>query len=416
MSSPLPVPPVSPVLKVVDNRVTCQVLSENGTCCGFKSHSILSHLVSAHKMTAADYLEKFPGAETVSVNALSALEKETLRARRVPAPLAVTLTTNIMGIKLPVDVCVPEENCLPLPPGYMFPTKGKAKAVFERIIQGLARGRNLFIWGMPGTGKDAVVHAYSAMTRKPVVMVTFRPGTDLAPWFYTRSISEDGTGWEYGHLWHALTEGVVGRDGKRRPVLVLLSDVDRADSAQAEWFRILTDSIEGRILDPHGKMVPLMPGTQFVCTANSCGSGDARGRMASSNPMDASILDRLGRKVQAAYMDWSDEVQVLRAKFPRVLEMAPGVFDQLGNATEALRKAIEAEEIYAEFTHRGLCEVLSECDDILSFGGSPTGLLKKGFRSWMDGLDADTQLTAKRLVSPHLKDGAFGSAGKDDDY
>jgi MoxR-like ATPase len=198
-----------------------------------------------------------------------------------------------------------------------------------------------------------------------------------------------------------------------------MSDVDRADSAQAEWFRILTDSIEGRILDPHGKMVPIFPGTQFVCTANSCGSGDARGRMASANPMDASIMDRLGRKIESTYLDWEDEERVLRAKFPRVAELAAEVFPSLGSATQSLRKAIEAEEIYAEFTHRGLCEVLGECDDILHYLDGrkiPENLLKRGFRAWFDGLDADSHLTAKRLVDPFLKGGAFGSADKDDEY
>lgn len=401
-------------LSIVDERVACAV---DG--CDFKSHSLLGHVLEAHSMTAAEYTLAYPGAETLSAKALAAYEDKGRSVRRTPVPKAVELTTKLMGYTVPVDAAVTTDACLTAPAGYMFPTKGKAKAVYDRILMALTRGRNCFIWGMPGTGKDAIVHEFSARVRKPVVMVTFRPGTDLAPWFYTRSISETGTGWEYGHLWKALTEGVVGRDGKRRAALILMSDVDRADSAQAEWFRILTDSIEGRILDPHGKMVPIFPGTQFVCTANSCGSGDARGRMASANPMDASIMDRLGRKIESTYLDWDDEEKVLRAKFPLVAERAPDVFPSLGAATQSLRKAIESEEIYAEFTHRGLCEVLAECSDILHYLDGkkiPDNLLKRGFRAWFDGLDADSHLTAKRLVDPHLKGGSFGSADKDDDY
>lgn len=395
----------------VDKRLSCRVPS-----CEFKSHDLTRHLLDAHGITAEEYNLAYD-AEAVTTEALEALGNRK-GVKRAPAPTPDGLTVNLMGYKIPVDTAIPAEACLKFPDGYRFATKSKAKAVYERILVGLMRGRNLFIWGMPGTGKDAIVHAFSAKTRKPVVMVTFRPGTDLAPWFYTRSISETGTGWEYGHLWKVLTEGVMGRDGKARPALILLSDVDRADSAQAEWFRILTDSIEGRVLDPYGKMIPVFPGTSFVCTANSCGSGDARGRMASANPMDASIMDRLGRKIEAAYLHWDDEAEILRAKFPRVAAMAPGTFADLGNATEALRKAIEAEQIYAEFTHRGLCEVLSECDDILHYVDPkkvPANLLKQGFRAWFDGLDADTKLTAKRLVDPHLKGGSFGSKDQDDD-
>jgi MoxR-like ATPase len=397
-AAPAPVSAV-PVV-IVDERVSCAE-------CGFKSHSLLDHLVEVHATTPAAYLAAHPDAATVSDKALRAFELKGTGVSRRAAPVAGSLTNKLMGMEMAVDAGIPEEKCLPLPPGYVFPTKGKAHSVFKRALMALERGRNAFIWGMPGTGKDALVHAFSAFTRRPVVMVTFRPGTDLAPWFYTRSIDSAGTGWEYGHLWHAVVNGIEGRDGKRRAALVLLSDVDRADSAQAEWFRILTDSISGRILGPTGDMIPLFPGTQFVCTANSCGTGDARGRMASANPMDASIMDRLGRKIEAAYMHWDDESGILRGKYPKVAELAPELFPQLGNATDALRKAIDSESIYAEFTHRGLCEVLAEADDILHYSrGVPANLLKKAFHAWLDGLDADSRFEAKRIIDGHITGGA----------
>jgi hypothetical protein len=396
---------------ISDDRVTCEI-------CSHRSHSLLDHVVEVHGMSVEDYLGAHPTAATVSAAALSALEES---ARRSPAPAATNLTAKVMGITLPIDAAVAPEQCLPLPDGYMFPTRGKAKTSFVRAIMAIARHRNCFIWGMPGTGKDALIHAASAILRIPVVMVTFRPGTDLGPWFYIRSIDENGTGWDLGHLFLALTEGVEGRDGKRRAPMVLLSDVDRADSAQAEWFRILTDSISGRILGPDGKMIPLFKDEwghtpRFVCTANSCGSGDARGRMASANPMDASILDRLGRKIEAHYLNWDDENIILRAKYPRIAEVSPETFDQLGNATGALRKAIDNEEVYAEFTHRGICEVLSECDDLIEFSSRvPANLLKKGFKAWLDGLDEDSRMSAKRLIDSHISGGALTQSEEEEE-
>ena len=398
---------MSASLTVVDDRVACKE-------CGFRSHSLLSHLQEAHSFSASDYLAKHPGAATVSQ---SLLKKYNTKGSRTTAPAPTDLSVNLMGIDLPVDAAVAEGDCLMLPDGYMFPTQGKAKQIFIRAIMAMARGRHCYIWGMPSTGKDAIVHAFSAYTRKPVVMVTFRPGTDLAPWFYTRSISGGETGWDYGHLWNVLVNGVEGRDGKRRPALVLLSDVDRADAAQAEWFRILTDSISGRILGPDGQMVPLLAGTQFVCTANSCGTGDARGRMTSSNPIDASILDRLGRKIEAEYLDWEDESVVLRAKFPEVAQADATVLGdgtknnkgQLGKASQALREAIKNETLYAEFTHRALCDIMMECEDVMwaNPGNTPGNLLKLGFRAWLDGLDGDSRLEANRLIDAHLLGGAI---------
>lgn len=327
------------------------------------------------------------------------------RTRR-PAPASKDLTVEVGGFTVPVDAGVEAGDCLPMPDSYRFPTKGAAAKATERVLMALVSGRNCFVHGMPGTGKDAVMHAFSSMTRKPTVMVTFRPGTDISPWFYSRSFSNDGgTGWKFGALWEALTQGVMGRDGVRRAALVLLSDVDRADASQAEWFRILTDSISGRILGPDGKMVPILSGTQFVCTANSCGTGDARGRMTSANVIDASIMDRLGRAVEFTYLHWDDESAVLREKFPLLVEKAPSIFDQLQGCCEALRKAIKDEEIFAEFTHRGICEVLAEAEDRVRFGKNKD-LLSNAFDAWLDRLDADNRLAAKRMIDPHVSGGS----------
>lgn len=398
-----------PVIDINDHRIACQVGG-----CSFKSHSLIGHLEAAHAMSVDDYLKAFPAAPILSKPALDEARKRKQGTRRVTAMLPDNLTVDLMGFKVPVKAGVEESNCLPLPDAYAFPTKeGKTKEVFKRVLMALIRRRNVFFWGMPGTGKDAIFHAFSAMTRTPVVMVTFRPGTDLSPWFYTRSISGAGTDWEYGYLWEALTKGILCRDGKRRAPLVVLSDVDRADEAQAEWFRILTDSISGRILDPHGKMVPLFKddegnGVAFACSANSCGTGDSRGRMGSAKPIDASIFDRLGRKIEAEYLDWEDEGAILKRKFPVVAQRAPVIFDQLGRAVMVVRSAIQKQAIYAELTHRGLCDILAEAEDILHFsqGAVPKNLLQQAVCAWLDGLEPDTKVAAKRLMDPHIAGGA----------
>ena len=342
----------------------------------------------------------------VNESVLVQWQNRKVRARQT-APQVTDLKVAVAGVEMKVDPGVDPLDCLPMPGAYRFPTKGAAAKSNLRVLMALVKGRNCFIHGPPGTGKDAVVHAFSAWTRKPCLMVTFRPGTDLAPWFYMRTYENGQSGWRYGALWTALTRGVTGRDGVARAPMVLLSDVDRADSAQAEWFRILTDSISGRILGPDGKMHPLFPGTQFVCTANSCGTGDARGRMISSNPIDASIMDRLGRAVEFTYLSWEDENVVLREKFPLLAEKVPEIFDQLKGCCEALRSAISREEIYGEFTHRGICEVLLEAQDRLDFTGERSKLLNVGFKAWLDRLDADNRLAAKRLIDPFLKGGGL---------
>ena len=403
-------------MAIVDTRVECRE-------CGFLGFSLVAHVGDKHGGIAA-YQAAHPDAPVVSEELIKEHLRPAPKARRAAG--SDTLALDMMGMTVPVDAGTNPDDCLPLPGGYQFPSKGKAKAAASRALVAMFRGRNVFIHGMPGTGKDALVHAYSAKARRPVVMVTFRPGTDLAPWFYVRSIGAEGTGWDYGHLWRALTEGMLGRDGKRSAPLVLLSDVDRADTAQAEWFRILTDSISGRILNPEGKMTPLFRDEwgrtpQFVCTANSVGTGDARGRMASSNPMDASILDRLGHKIEAHYLDWGDEGEVLRKMFPKVWEVAPHLFigptdgdgkptyGELGNATRALREAIKNGEVYGEYTMRGQVVVLEAIEDYLFMNGgkAPKNLLRKGFEAWLEGLGEDDRFNAAKAIDPHIGSGSL---------
>lgn len=391
-----------------DPRPVCLV-------CGFRSHSILGHLRAQHGMSAEEYLEKHPGAPTLSQQLFAEMSKS---PKRVAAPLATELTVEMMGFEVKVDAAVAEQACLKRDDHFAFPSKGKAKLVYERVLMALIAGRDAFVWGPAGTGKDAIVHAYSSLTRRPTVLVSFVPGTDLGPMFYSRKIDVNGTGWEFGALYDALVNGIKGRDGVARPIILLLSDIDRADTSQAEWFRLLADTTQKRVKGPTGVIQPVMAGTQIICTANSCGTGDSGGRMASAGVMDASILDRLGRKIQAEYMDWDDEGRILSSKFPALAARCPDIFftqdkspGQLGQVIGTLRDAIGRGNLFAEFTMRGSMEVLSECEDILKFkypkGGAPANILKLGMRAWLDGLEPETRFEALRLIDAHLKGGAL---------
>ena len=143
----------------LDTRIACAI-------CGHKSHSLLDHVREAHDMTPQEYMTQHPGHGLVSEELLAKIEdtKKGVRRKAVAAP--ADLTVKFGGIQLKVDAGVEADLCLPSVEGYLFPTKGKAKKAFKRGLMALARGRNVFIHGMPGTGKDALVHAYSALTRR----------------------------------------------------------------------------------------------------------------------------------------------------------------------------------------------------------------------------------------------------------
>lgn len=333
---------------------------------------------------------------------------------RSAAPLPADLTVKVLGVTLPVDAGVPEEVCLPIPTGYMHPTKGKAKATHKRVTIAVKKGRKVFVWGAPGTGKDAIFHALSHKMGIPAEIRTFNPNVDVNHWFFSREITEKGTSWSYSNLWRALTEGYTGADGITRPYMVVFSDIDRATPEQLEAFRLLLDTTSGRITGPTGDVATILPGTRFVFTANSCGTGDPTGRM-SSQAMDASMLDRMGRFVEFDYMSWVDESTILRGKFPTVVEACPDILDQLGGAVAAVRDAIKARTLHAELTHRGLCEIMMECEDLLDEAGDrvPANLLRKGLGAWLGRL-GDQKLVAKSLCDAAIKGGVIARDDEDD--
>lgn len=308
---------------------------------------------------------------------------------------------------LPVRQDVPEEVCLPLPEAYQVPLKGAAGEAVKHASIALIKGRSLFIHGAPGSGKDAIVHAYSAMTRTPGLIFTICPNTDISSWLYTRAFDATSTYWEEGSLLKALRDGYTTESGEVVPYIILLSDFDRADRAQAETLRLILDSIKGRVMGPDGKSIPVLPGTRIVATANSSGGGDMSGRM-SSNMIDASIMDRFQCKVQFVWLTVPEELEILAVKFPRLFRLLPSVRKQLADTLTAIRAAIHSGELDCDFSARALSSWCLHMEDIidLEYGGTNAEdrIPSKAFRVVSDGMpDDQTRLAIRRIADPHLK-------------
>ncbi len=374
---------------------------------------LADHLAEAHDLSVDDYLSKHPSATTASQRLLDRWEEDRPNRRRTAPPNPKDLTIEFSEVNFPVHNMVPESACLPMPSEYRIPRHGVLGQDIQHAVVALKRKRTLYIHGLPGSGKDAMFHAWSAMTRTPGLIFQVQPGVDIQGWFFQRSFDEKGTYDEPGELFKALVNGYKCADGTVVPYIIVISDMDRMDRAQAEYMRLITDSIQGRVKGPGGTTHRVLEGTIICATANTAGGGDSRGRMTSANVIDASILDRFDRTFMFSWMDWRDEGPIVRAKFPLLVEHRPSAFATMGKATKILRKAIAEETLYAEFSHRGLCKVLGHAEDLIYIAienGNvlPSKLMSKACRAWWDGLpDEETIQTAKNLLDAFIDGGAI---------
>ena len=391
---------IAPDEAPVEYKLKCLI------CGSIENDFLGDHLLEVHGITASAYIQANPGAQTISARLFARYNAEHPTPKRKHPPQPEELKVSFCDQLFRVNAGVPAEACLPMPEHYRIPEHGDLHVDVEHATTALYHGRSLYIWGLPGSGKDAVFHAWSAMTRTPAIIRQAKPGTDIESWFFSRGFTDTGTFWEEGAVLKALRDGFVTKEGEVIPYLLLVSDFDRADREQAEHLRLVTDSIQGRVDGPAGVTYRVLPGTRVVATANTAGSGDDRGRMISANPIDASLLDRFDRKFQFHWMDWIDEETILRAKFPILNQRHPTIFTTVGLVTVALRKAILGGDLYAEFSHRGVCSILGHAQDLLVC--NPNGhvqakLLKLASRAWLDGLpDQENRDAAIKIMGPHI--------------
>jgi len=380
---------------------------------GEEVHYLPTYLSERHGMDSQEYLKQFPGSPLESA-ALSDAYQESLKnicSRQPPPP--ENLTVDLYGISLPVNPDVPEEACLPEPEHYQLPKSGDLADDAARAVRYWAKGRSQWIWGPTGAGKDALPSHLCQVTRTPSSLFSINMDTDVLQWLYEKTFEGGETKWRFGELFNALVHGYTSpTSGRRIPMTIVLSDFDRAGVSQAEALRLIMDSIQGRVKGPRGETYSVLPGTRIIITANSMGAGDASGKNVSSNIIDTSILNRVERKVRFHHLHWEDEKNIIKAKFPLFAKHYEHVFPAIGEVTKALRAAVEAENLYGDFSHRDLCAWLGDVEDCLEhhreFGsGPPPGdLIQRCFHSYSDGLpDIENKNYAHTILDPKFKGG-----------
>ena len=368
--------------------------------CAFRSEgSLIQHLRDVHpEVTPEDYLERYGDLVTAEVRA--GVEGP----QPPPRGNGKVEETLFCATRVHVHSGVEAAYTLPRPGFYREPSCGEAAEAARFVTLGLREGLKVFLYGSSGTGKDALIHAFSAATRRPTLKLQVMPGADVQAWLWSRALSAEGTSWEEGQLLKAARDGYTTQNGKRVPYLILLTDFDRAEESQAEIFRLLFDTVDGgRIPVPDGGSAPLFPGTQFVATANTAGSGDETGRYTSARAMDGSLLNRFDVVKEMPFLDWSDECSVLRQRHPLFARTYPALIPtsgtgKLGKATHVIRTKIRDQVLYGDFSHRDLSKWMQFTEILLREGFAPEKALIGGCKVVLDRFDATSRASLVTLL------------------
>lgn len=380
--------------------------------CNHTSHFLEEHLRKNHELSLSQYQTKHPDAPIASdevLDHLSGQEALAMSSSRRQPPSLDSLKTKFVGIEMKVHGNVSPDACLAAPWQYKVPEQGDLAADVAEAALMIASGAPAWIHGPPGSGKDAYLQYWSAITRTPALFLQINPNTNLQSWFYRRSFNSDGsTGYEEGKVLRAMRDGYTCDDGTAVPYAIVFSDFDRADPRQMEAIRACIESTGGRVSGPMGEFYQVLEGTRIFFTANSSGTGDEFGRRITSNPVDSAFMDRVCG-IQFHWMDWEDEVVILRNKFPVFAEKAEKQLDAVGEITKVIREKVEQEELNIEFSHRALEKWIRHAETIICHSGGrslPPKLLNRSARvGFLDLLpDRATREQVATLMKAHIKE------------
>lgn len=391
--------------------------------CGHSAHWLGEHVVTEHGMSHEAYLAKHPGALLASKDTSEKAHASS------PAPRAPTsIKMDIGGVKFPVHLNVPQEASAPMPPHYRLPQHGDLANTIEDALLVLADiNPVVFFFGRGGTGKDAFPEFVSYVTRQPYAEYTIQPDADIEAWFFSRTFDNESAYWEEGPLLKQLRDGYQPPDGgKPVPYLIKFTDTDRATPRQAEHLRPILGSSRRWVQGPQGKQFPVLEGTKVVMTGNTNGAGDITGRFVSARAQDSTLIERYHAFFEFSYMEWEDEVEIVRSKFPRFVReceaaeiMVNGakktvnMLEEVGKSVTRIRQDIAADKLYTDFSHRHLCWWLMHAERRINHRGVEPDLLSRSAQVWLSRIgDRRTRMEVEKTLDALITGGVLSRGRK----
>lgn len=303
-------------ISVDDFRQQIRALCPTCKICGFRSHSIISHLREKHQLSAGQYRKTYPDAELASplaVELLRSLGKNPVHAREKSI---ADYMPNGAGTK-PLDQARINQWKATL--AWFKVTKGTEEFIpsansnfkfgknADLIVMSFATGRNLFVSGPTGCGKTEEIKQVFNRLQIPIRRANMHGDVTYGTFVGSMKANATGTYFEYGLLPQAMREGYP----------VLLDEIDfTPPNISSVLFPVLERDSELYIPET-GEHIKPTKGFCVYATGNTGGKGDGDGAFTGTEVLNTAFLDRFSFKLKADYMLAADESEMLTKAYPQ---------------------------------------------------------------------------------------------------